>query len=68
MKRSPQDLELVKGMLGQLRVAFEELHRLDTDGPVMKNTHQVYAGLTDGRGTLNESTLGVDYSNRGFKI
>lgn len=68
VKRSPQDLELAKGMFGQLRVAFEELHRLDTDGPVMKNTHQVYAGLTYGRGTLNESTLGVDYSNRGFKI
>ena len=32
----------------------------------MKNTHQVYAGLTYGKGTLSESTMGDTY-NRGYK-
>ena len=53
-------------MLDNLRVGFEKLHSIDTSEPVMKNTHQVYAGLTYGKGTLNESMLGDTY-NRGFK-
>ena len=65
-KRCPDELDRCKGMLDNLRVGFEKLHSIDTDGPVMKNTHQVYAGLTYGKGTLSESTMGDTY-NRGFK-
>lgn len=54
-------------MLGDLREGFVKVHENDRSGPVMKNTHQVYAGLTYGRGTLNESYGTADYSNRGFK-
>lgn len=67
VRRQPQELDACVKLLDKLKVCFEELHRIDTDGPVMKNTHQVYAGLTYGKGTLNESTLGTDY-NRGYTI
>lgn len=67
VKQEPQDLDRCKEMVDNLRVGFVCLHEIDTDGPVMKNTHQVYAGLTYGKGTLNESVQGVDYSSRGFK-
>lgn len=65
-KRQPDELDRCQGMLDNLRVGFEKLHSIDEEGPVMKNTHQVYAGLTYGKGTLSESTLGDSY-NRGFK-
>lgn len=65
-KRSPDELDRCQGMLDNLKVGFEKLHSIDTEGPVMKNTHQVYVGLTYGKGTLSESTLGDTY-NRGFK-
>ena len=64
-KRSPDELDRCKTMLDNLRVGFEKLHSIDDEEPVMKNTHQVYAGLTYGKGTLSESTLGDTY-NRGF--
>lgn len=66
IRRAPQELDRCIGMLDNLRVGFEKLHSIDTSGPVMKNAHQVYAGLTYGKGTLNESMLGDTY-NRGFK-
>lgn len=68
IKGDPCDIGQCSVLLGRLRVALEELHRVDDEGPVMKNAHQVYAGLTYGRGVLNESTLGTDYSSRGYKI
>lgn len=66
VKRKPDDLDRCLVMLDNLKVGFEKLHSIDTEGPVMKNAHQVYAGLTYGKGTLSESTLGDTY-NRGFK-
>lgn len=68
IKREPIDLDRCMEMLDSLRVSFEHLHSIDPEGPVMKNTHQVYAGLTYGKGMLNESTLCSDYSNRGYQI
>lgn len=68
IKREPIDLDRCIGMLDSLQISFEHLHSLDTEGPVMKNTHQVYAGLTYGRGTLNESAICDDYSKRGYQI
>ena len=63
----PDELDRCVTMLDNLKVGFEHLHELDREGPVMKNTHQVYAGLTYGKGVLNESVSGVDVSTRGFK-
>ena len=38
---------------------------LGSSGPAMSNTQSVYAGLTYGKGTLNESTSS---DNRGFTV
>lgn len=60
--------ELIRciGMLEKLRKSFEDISSHDTQGAVMKNSQQVYAGLTYGKGTLNES-FGLE-SNRGFRV
>ena len=47
---------------------FVHLHELDNEGAVMQNVHQVYAGLTYGKGTLNESIQGVNYEKRGYQV
>lgn len=55
--------DVLKGLLP----GFQEVAKQDTSGPVMENTQQIYAGLTYGRGSLNE-TIAVGVSpNRGFE-
>ena len=49
-----------------LRRAFKEISLLDHSGPVMQNTQQLYAGLTYGKGTLNEAYIDPNEVNRGF--
>ncbi len=66
LKRKPCELDRCLLMLDNLRVGFEHLHQLDDEEPVMKNTHQVYAGLTYGKGVLNESIEG-NHMSRGFR-
>ncbi len=54
-------------LLSSLKESFVKLSEQDDSGPVMGNTQTVYAGLTYGKGTLNESTsFGSD--NRGFTV
>lgn len=67
VKREPQELDRCSNMMDNLREGFVRLHELDEEDAVMQNTHQVYAGLTYGRGVLNESIGGTDYGSRGFK-
>lgn len=67
-KKDASGLDRVKAMLCKLKASFAVISEKDTEPPVMKNTHQVYAGLTYGRGKLNESYGAADYSNRGFRI
>lgn len=67
VKREVLELCRVREMLSKLSEGFKQVHEKDTDGPVMQNTHQVYAGLTYGKGKLNDSYGIKDYSNRGFK-
>ncbi len=66
MKKDSLILEDVDCILDKLKSAFEEVSKQDPTGPVMSNTQQVYAGLTYGRGTLNESAVGYHDANRGF--
>ncbi len=66
LKRQPNDLDRCVLMLDNLQIGFEHLHQIDDEAPVMKNSHQVYAGLTYGKGVLNESIEG-NHSSRGFK-
>lgn len=68
VKRKPQELDRCMGMMERFKVCFDKLQEIDDPEPVMKNTHQVYAGLTYGKGTLNESVDMSGYSSRGFKV
>ena len=49
-----------------LRESFSRISALDYSGPLMQNTQQVYAGLTYGKGTLNETCLDPSQRSRGF--
>lgn len=60
---SLNDVELV---IEKLRAGFDGIKDQDTNGPVMQNVQQVYAGLTYGKGTLNETCLNAQDYNRGF--
>lgn len=54
-------------VLEGLLPSFKEVAKQDDSEPVMKNVQQIYAGLTYGRGSLNETiAVGVDM-NRGFE-
>lgn len=61
---SLSDVELV---IEKLRIGFDGIKAQDTTGPVMQNVQQVYAGLTYGKGTLNETYLNARDYNRGFQ-
>ena len=63
-----KDVNLVDNaimVIEKLRKSYFELSKEDDSAPLMQNVQQVYAGLTYGKGTLNETSL--DSHNRGFK-
>ncbi|MDF2586310.1 MAG: hypothetical protein K0S41_151 [Anaerocolumna sp.] len=66
-KKDPKILETAESILLKLKYSFEGVSKTDNSGPVMQNTQQVYAGLTYGKGTLNEVTFDPNLYNRGFK-
>ena len=59
-------LNEVEQVIEKLRAGFDGIKNQDTTGPVMQNVQQVYAGLTYGKGTLNETYLNAQDFNRGF--
>lgn len=60
------ELQTAEHIMQQLLVAFKQVAAMDKSPSVMANTQQVYAGLTYGRGYLNETCL-EDEPNRGFR-
>ncbi len=66
MKKDLIYIDRAESILKKLLVGFEGVSKADKSGPVMKNTEQVYAGLTYGRGKLNETYLDPNDKNRGF--
>lgn len=66
VKRKPVNLDNVKENMGKLCKAFEEVAKQDMSKSVVKNSQQVYAGLTYGKGTLNEVFMDNEAA-RGFK-
>lgn len=65
--RDVSRLDHASDVLEGLLPSFREVAKQDESGPVMENTQQIYAGLTYGRGQLNETiAVGVDM-NRGFE-
>ena len=53
-------------ILKRLYASFCEAAKSDTSGPLMRNTQQVYAGMTYGRTTLNENCM--EDNHRGFFV
>ncbi len=63
--RQPELFSHAANVLEGLLPSFREIASQDDSGPVMKNTQQIYAGLTYGPNSLNETT---DMNgNRGFE-
>ena len=67
VKKQPANLTECLGYLKSLQKSFVTIAETDTDGPLMENTQQVYAGLTYGKGYLNESMDPMGNPNRGFQ-
>ena len=63
-KKDTDALAQIRSIMTRLRDAYAQIADTNTSGPVMKNSENVYAGLTYGRGTLNEDV--VSTPNRGF--
>lgn len=59
-------IEEAEKILKRLYKSFCEAAKLDTSGPLMRNTQQVYAGMTYGRTTLNENYF--EDNHRGFFV
>lgn len=59
-------LDNVCGIVGEMLETYRKLSRADTSRPIMENTQAVYAGLTYGKNSLNESLTGQDI-DRGFR-
>ncbi|MBQ6463708.1 flagellar export chaperone FliS [Pseudobutyrivibrio sp.] len=64
-KANSEGLIEAKKVMDELGDAFEQLAKEDTSAPLMQNTQSVVAGMTYGKGSLNESILG-NQSSRGF--
>ena len=54
-------------IMHRLYTSFVEAAKQDKSAPLMKNTQQVYAGMTYARGAVNEDYMDVD-SHRGFFV
>lgn len=57
----------INSMLGKLRNSFCEISKQDDSGPLMKNTQQIYQGLTYSNGGLGNEFSNDPMKNRGFK-
>lgn len=66
MKRNPVSLDSAETVLKKLLVGFEGVSKEDKSGPMMSNTQQLYAGLTYGKGKLNETYIDPGNRSRGF--
>lgn len=66
IKRNPLPLESTESVLSKLLIGFRGVSEQDKSGPVMRNTQQLYAGLTYGKGKLNEVNIDPSNRNRGF--
>lgn len=66
IRRKPESLDSAETVLKKLLTGFEGVSKADKSGPMMRNTQQLYAGLTYGKGILNETYINPDNRSRGF--
>ncbi len=60
-------LDNVCNIVEEMRETYQKLSKADTSRPVMENAQAVYAGLTYGKNSLNESLASQDI-DRGFRV
>lgn len=66
IKGNVEMVKRIQAMFTKMKITFEEVAKADTSAPVMENTQSVYAGLTYGKNSINESI--ASDPNRGFKV
>ena len=66
IKKDKEGLVVARRLLAKLKKSFDDIAAGDDSAPLMSNTQEVYAGLTYGKGSLNESVESA--SNRGFCV
>lgn len=66
LKKNIKEIPAILRMIARLKSSFSILSKQDLSGPIMKNTQQVYAGLTYSNGGLNETMNQT--ANRGFTV
>lgn len=59
-------LAAARKVIGDLRSSFVQVAAQDDSEPLMENTQTVFAGLTYGRGSLNETDIDPAAAKRGF--
>lgn len=67
LKKDIKPLESATKVLTSLLKGFNEVAKQDKSEPLMSNTQQVYAGLTYGKGSLNEMYVDPNQVERGFR-
>lgn len=58
----------VEEMMNGLKAAFLKVAEEDTSGPMMQNSQKLTAGLTYGKGRLNEICVDPNQAQRGFLV
>ncbi len=66
-QKNTELLASAESVLQKLKAGFEGILQEDPSGPVMQNTQQLYAGLTYGKGVLNEVFIDPKEHSRGFR-
>lgn len=64
-RKDKEDIANAGKVMGQLQEAFAEVAKADQSEPVMRNAQQITAGMTYGRGDVNE-TMGSMDASRGY--
>lgn len=67
-KKNDDGLDKVEHMLKSLRASFYKISKDDNSGPVLKNTQQVYAGLTYSSAGGSNEISSDPVSNRGYTV
>ena len=57
----------IKLLIEKLKKGFEEVAKQDNSPAVMEHTETIYAGLTYGKDSLNE-TVDIGNEKRGFRV
>ena len=67
VKKDVSPLDSAMNVMNTLYIGFEGVAKEDNSPPLMENTQQLYAGLTYGKGSLNETYIDPKEHSRGFK-